>query len=103
VIIRSAYTAPLANEKARVTVSVQDFGIGVSQEQQKFIFERFIRVKDVNTNSIPGLGLGLYISSQIIKRHEGSIWVRSTGKDEGSVFGFTLPVDAHASSMLKVY
>ncbi|HET6254944.1 MAG TPA: chemotaxis protein CheB [Puia sp.] len=101
-IIRSAYTAPIGNEKARVTVSVQDFGIGVSLEQQKFIFERYIRVKDVNTNSIPGLGLGLYISSQIIRRHEGSIWVRSTGT-EGSVFGFTLPVEANSSSVLKVY
>jgi signal transduction histidine kinase len=102
VVIRSAYAAPLANEKARVTVSVQDFGIGVSQEQQKFIFERFIRVKDANTNSIPGLGLGLYISSQIIKRHKGSIWVRSAGAD-GSIFGFALPVEANGSNILKIY
>jgi two-component system CheB/CheR fusion protein len=102
VVIRSAYTAPLGIEKARIMVSVQDFGIGVSQDQQKFIFERFIRVKDTNTNSIPGLGLGLYISSQIVKRHDGSIWVKSMGT-EGSVFGFTLPVETNGADILKMY
>jgi len=102
VVIRSSYTAPLGNEKARVMVSVQDFGIGVTQEQQEFIFERFIRVKDEKTNSIPGLGLGLYIASQIIKRHNGSIWVKST-PGEGSVFGFTLPVEGNDDEMIKMY
>jgi len=98
IIVRSSFTESLGNEKARVMVSVQDFGVGVSMEQQKLIFERFIRVKGEKTDSIPGLGLGLYISSQIIKRHEGAIWVKSSGTD-GSVFGFTLPIDNQKVSL----
>jgi signal transduction histidine kinase len=59
IIIRSSFTESLGNEKARVMVSVQDFGTGISQEQQKLIFDKFIRVKGETTDSIPGLGLGL--------------------------------------------
>lgn len=102
IIIRSSFTESLGNEKARVMVSVQDFGIGVSIEKQKLIFERFIRVKGETTDSIPGLGLGLYISSQIIKRHEGAIWVKSSGTN-GSVFGFTLPVENQGAEAKKIY
>ena len=102
IIVRSSFTEFLGNEKARVMVSVQDFGVGISLEQQKLVFERFIRVKNDITDSIPGLGLGLYISSQIIKRHEGAIWVKSSGTD-GSVFGFTLPVETHRTDVMKIY
>lgn len=71
-----------------VTVSVRDFGFGINKEEQEKVFERFFRVED--KNNISGLGLGLYISSEIIKRHMGKIWVKSV-KDKGSTFTFTLP------------
>jgi len=72
------------------TVSIIDFGIGLSSEDQAKIFDRFFRVEN-NEVYIPGLGMGLYISSGIIKEHNGTLSVKSKLK-EGSVFSFTLPL-----------
>ncbi len=72
-------------------VSVQDFGIGIAKEHQDKIFERFYHVTDHEEKTYPGLGIGLYISCEIIKRHGGQIWVESK-KGEGASFYFTLPL-----------
>ena len=73
--------------------SVKDFGIGIAREKQKNLFERFYRVlEDERSNSFPGLGLGLYISAEIIRRQNGAIWVESE-RGEGSVFYFSLPLN----------
>lgn len=71
-------------------VSVTDFGVGMSYQDQKFIFERFYRVNG-NNYLTPGLGMGLYIASEIIKEHKGEIRVKSK-LNEGSVFSFVLPL-----------
>lgn len=71
-------------------VGVRDFGIGISEENSAKIFSRFYRVEK-DSSLYPGLGLGLYISRQIIERHNGSLWVESE-PDKGSVFYFTLPL-----------
>ena len=76
-------------QKNRVMVGVQDFGIGISKEDQEKIFERFYRVYSGDEKTFPGLGMGLYISSDIIERHNGKIWVESE-KGKGSTFYFTL-------------
>ncbi len=73
----------------KIIVSVQDFGMGIPQKSRRKIFERFFQAEGVN-QTFPGLGLGLYISSQIIKRHHGGIWVKSE-KGKGSTFSFSLP------------
>ncbi|GAB3918316.1 PAS domain-containing sensor histidine kinase [Mucilaginibacter boryungensis] len=73
-----------------VRVSVTDFGIGLSEEQREKIFERFYRVED-KSFSTSGLGMGLYISSEIIKHHKGVINVESQLK-KGSTFYFELPL-----------
>ena len=78
-------------ENNRVIVSVQDFGMGIRKEQLNKVFERFYRVKSASDSNIDGTGLGLYISSGIIKRHKGKIWAEST-KGKGSTFYFSLPV-----------
>ncbi len=74
-----------------VSICVQDFGLGISKEMQEKIFDRFFRINDKNMESYPGLGLGLYIASEIVKRHRGTISVNSE-KNRGSVFYVTLPV-----------
>jgi two-component system phosphate regulon sensor histidine kinase PhoR len=71
-------------------ISVIDFGIGMSEADQELIFERFYRVGG-NKFLTPGLGMGLYISSEIIKEHGGEIKVMSK-LGEGSVFSFSLPL-----------
>ena len=78
-------------DKTRVSLSVQDFGLGLSKEDKAKVFERFYRVSGSDQNTYPGLGLGLYISSEIIKRHKGRIWVESK-KNIGSTFCFSLPI-----------
>lgn len=76
-------------QDGHIKVSVTDFGIGLSAGQSERIFERFYRVEDKKYMS-SGLGMGLYISQEIISNHNGSIGVISElGK--GSTFYFELP------------
>jgi PAS domain S-box-containing protein len=73
----------------RVKISVIDYGKGISNDKIPFLFDSYYQV-DNGANNIQGLGLGLYISAEIIKKHNGQIGVESeVGK--GSVFWFTLP------------
>lgn len=72
-------------------VSVRDFGVGISQKYLDKIFQPFFQAGTRIRQSFSGLGLGLYISSQIIKLHKGSMWVKSK-KGEGSIFFFSLPL-----------
>ena len=79
------------NKKDRIRLVVQDFGLGIPKDQQAKIFERFFRVSGEKENTYAGLGLGLYISAEIIKRHKGSIGVESE-HGKGSTFNFELPI-----------
>ncbi|WP_145857990.1 sensor histidine kinase [Pedobacter suwonensis] len=80
-------TVNIKDEK--LYVAVKDFGIGISKEQQQKIFDKFYRVEE-NSNRFNGLGIGLYICSEIINRHGGAIGVNSV-PDEGSEFYFIIP------------
>ncbi|MBE5317929.1 hybrid sensor histidine kinase/response regulator [Pedobacter sp. MR2016-19] len=80
-------TTHIKDEK--LYLAVKDFGIGISKEQQHKIFDKFYRVED-NSNRFNGLGIGLYICSEIINRHGGTIGVNSV-PDEGSEFYFIIP------------
>lgn len=77
-------------EKDKILVSVRDFGIGISKKDQERIFDRFFRAEGKNESTFPGFGIGLYIASEIIKRHNGEIGVISE-HGKGSEFYFTLP------------
>ncbi|MHB8601006.1 MAG: sensor histidine kinase, partial [Ktedonobacteraceae bacterium] len=82
----------LARDQHEIHVSVQDFGIGIAKEHRTRIFERFYQVTNQDGRTYPGLGIGLYISCDIVKRHGGQLWVEST-PGEGSTFHFTLPLE----------
>jgi len=75
-----------------ITVVVKDQGIGINKKSHEKIFERFYRVEGKNEETYPGFGIGLFISSEIIRRHNGKIGVRST-PGKGSEFYFSLPID----------
>ncbi len=77
-------------EGNNLLVSIKDFGIGIAAENREKLFERFYRVEN-NSSKYQGLGIGLYLSFDIIKRHNGSIWVESE-PDQGTTFYFKLPV-----------
>jgi PAS domain S-box-containing protein len=70
--------------------SVSDFGIGIPEGDRAHIFERFYRAGNVGSRSRNGLGLGLFITRDIVQRHGGQIWLESA-PDGGSTFYFTLP------------
>lgn len=72
-----------------MVVSVKDQGAGIPADKLPHIFSKFYRADDASR--VSGLGIGLYISHQIIERHHGQLWVENTGST-GSTFCFSLPV-----------
>ena len=83
-------TLKLKEQRDLIYVSVKDYGIGIAKDEQSRIFNRYYRTKNVQKKRSEGLGLGLYITNQIIKHHSGKIWVQSKlGK--GSTFAISLP------------
>lgn len=83
----------LKKKDNKVIVSVQDFGIGISKKNLSRVFEPFFQANNKIRQSFSGLGLGLHISAEIIKRHGGEIWVESE-KGKGTTFSFSLPLKA---------
>jgi PAS domain S-box-containing protein len=79
----------VSEENGLVKVGVSDRGIGIPADKLNEIFSRFYRITENKT--VSGLGLGLYLSQQIVERHHGKIWAEST-PGEGSTFYFTLPI-----------
>ena len=77
-------------DEKNIQVDIQDFGMGIAKKNIPKVFDRFFRAHGKDGGMLSSLGLGLYISADIIKRHNGKIWVDSEiGK--GSVFHFSLP------------
>ena len=79
-------------QKDGIELSVQDFGIGILAESQQNVFQQFYRVSGDKQSTFPGMGIGLYICSEIITRQGGKIWVESI-IDKGSTFYTWLPFD----------
>jgi len=75
----------------QVVTSVADRGIGIPTDELGQVFERFHRGRQVSSTNYGGLGLGLYITKQIVERHGGTIWVESR-EGQGTTFSFSLPV-----------
>lgn len=78
-------------EQDAIYLGVRDFGIGIKPAQQKHVFDKFYRVEETAIH-FQGLGIGLYISSEIIKRHGGEVGVKSKF-GEGAEFYFILPIN----------
>ena len=78
-------------DEANLIVEVQDTGPGISQEEQKRLFQPYYRRVD-DRERLSGLGLGLSIAKKLVELHGGRIWVKSQ-KGKGSTFGFSLPLE----------
>ena len=90
----------LSLEAEYVRVWVQDHGPGLSPEQQQHIWKRFYQAPQtpVQSGSVPGLGLGLYICQQLMSRQQGQVGIEST-PGGGATFWFTLPLLASPSPL----
>ena len=77
--------------------SVRDHGMGIPQEQQPYLFKRFMRANNVRTAGIRGTGLGLYLCQQLVERHGGHIYFKSE-EGVGSTFFFSLPLTVSTES-----
>jgi signal transduction histidine kinase len=85
----------LAENGGEVEFVVRDEGSGIPEEKQSHIFNRFVRVN--SSPNIKGLGLGLFISKQLVEAHGGRIWARSKN-GQGTTFYIQLPRDASAAN-----
>lgn len=86
-------TVVLTQEAGKIVFSVTDDGIGIPEEDQKHIFDRFYRVDKARSRATGGTGLGLSIVRQLVVMHGGTITV-SSQPGHGSTFCVTLPKDA---------
>lgn len=87
-------------DNGNVIVAVQDFGIGIPKKTLGKVFDKFYRVEGSKRESYPGLGLGLYISAQIMRRHNGKLWVESV-EGKGTTFYFSLPITLHSRFVVE--
>ncbi len=79
-----------------VRISVQDTGLGISQEDQRKIFGKFFRAADEQARAAPGTGLGLNITKYLVEAHGGCIWFESEFR-QGTTFHFTIPTNTQAA------
>lgn len=82
------------------TVTVRDEGIGIPKAGQQRLFERFFRASNA-AGKVSGMGLGLYITREIVARHGGYLWLEST-EGQGSLFGVALPLHAELQEDVDV-
>jgi len=86
--IKGIITVTLKEEENNLVIAVKDTGRGIKEDKIPLIFEAFNKTREKRLSK--GLGLGLFISRNIVEKHGGSIWVEST-VDKGSIFYFTIP------------
>lgn len=79
----------------KVVIGVSDTGIGITKEEQPFIFNKFYRSKEAKLADTEGIGIGLYLSSMMAARSGGSIGFTSEGRGRGTTFTITLPRARH--------
>lgn len=75
-----------SRDKKKILFSISDTGIGMNKSTIEKIFKKFSRAEGVNKVYTEGTGLGLYVASEIIKKHEGRVWAESKGEGHGSSF-----------------
>ena len=80
----------LSEEEECALIGVKDYGVGIPEDKLEEIFSRFYRVDETKSQA-SGLGLGLYLSQEIVSRHGGTIWAESQ-PGEGSTFWIRLPL-----------
>ena len=84
----SKLSVSLTKENEHFHFSVTDNGIGIPKEETSRLFSKFYRGSRAKVTDTEGMGIGLFMSKEIIKRHHGKIWAESAGLNKGSTFNF---------------
>ena len=79
-------------KKKKVRITIQDTGVGMSEETQEEVFEKFVRAKNANNVNVTGTGLGLFVAKKMIEEMAGRVWAESEGEGKGSTFCIELPL-----------
>ena len=79
-----------SNQNQHIQIEVRDNGSGIASEEKKNIFDKFYRIGNEETRKTKGTGLGLYLSAEIMKMHNGKISV-ADNKPNGSIFSLLIP------------
>lgn len=82
----------VTRKNSTILISVQDTGEGLTKEEQKSIFEGFVRGRAGINLWVQGTGIGLWLARKYLELHQGKIWSKSFGKGKGSVFFVELPI-----------
>jgi signal transduction histidine kinase len=90
-----AVLQPATDKPSQLIICVKDQGVGIPVADQPYLFEKFYRSASANALNAKGLGLGLYISAEIVRQHGGQIWVESK-PGAGSTFYVALPLTARS-------
>ncbi len=75
-----------------IYISVKDFGDGIHSKNQSKVFDKFYRIDELSKKDTQGLGIGLYVSAEIVNQHGGKIWVENN-EDKGATFFVILPIN----------
>lgn len=98
---RGAISLVVEARDERIVVSVTDTGLGISPDEQEFIFDEFHQSRRTLERGYSGMGLGLAICKRLVELHGGKIGVRSSGREgDGSTFYFTLPASNSQATVL---
>jgi len=87
----------LSTQSRRAIVRVEDNGVGISEDDRERVFDRLYRVADSRV-VVPGIGLGLYISRQLVESYGGTLVVESSTPGKGSIFALALPLSRTVSA-----
>lgn len=90
---KGGVTVHVEDQGSTVKIVIKDTGIGVPAEKIKTLFDTKFERSEQAIKMAKGKGIGLYLSSQIIKYHNGKIWVESEGEGKGSIFYIELPLN----------
>lgn len=90
-LVSGRVTISVRIKEKEIEVQIQDTGLGIPENEQNKVFNKFFRGTNIMKIETEGTGLGLFIAKNIIEAHGGKIWFKSE-KDEGTTFCFTIPV-----------
>ena len=79
-------------KKKKMTVTIQDTGVGMSKDTIGEVFEKFVRAKNANSVNVTGTGLGLYVAKKMVDQMGGKVWAESEGEGKGSTFHLEFPL-----------